>query len=73
MYTQTVCGQCMLAKMWINNAGKQEDIKLINLDHESDSLRDSLREAGFQSLPILEVEEGNFVGDMKEIQRIIES
>jgi len=58
----------MLAKVWINESGK--NVGIINLD-EHEEVRDELVLKGFSSMPILEVNDV-FYTDIKEIQEIIE-
>ncbi len=66
LYTQNVCPKCMLAKMWIQQSGKE--VEFINLD-EQEELREVLRSKGLSSLPVLEVD-GEFITDQNEIQKV---
>jgi len=68
LYTKNICPKCMLAKVWINESGK--NVGIINLD-EHEEVRDELVLKGFSSMPILEVNDV-FYTDIKEIQEIIE-
>ena len=60
LYTKTVCGKCMLVKMWLANSGL--DYEIINTD-ENEEAKELVLSKGFMSAPILEVE-GEFISDV---------
>ena len=68
LYTKTVCPKCMLVKMWIDNSDKE--VKYFNMDHD-EALAEHFRSLNIMAAPILETEEGEYITDMSEIERII--
>jgi len=68
LYTKNICPKCMLAKVWINESGK--NVEIVNLD-EHEEVRNELMSKGFSTMPILEVNDAYYT-DIKEIQEIIE-
>lgn len=70
LYTKTVCPKCMLVKMWIDNSDKE--VEYFNIDH-NEVLADKFRGLGIMAAPILEAEEGVYVTEMSEIEKIIGS
>lgn len=53
LYTRTVCGQCSMAKTVMEAKGIKYD--LVNVD-EDESARAHLKELGYQTAPVLEVD-----------------
>lgn len=68
LYTKTICPKCLWVKSELQNAGLEADI--INIDHDEQA-KQKIIEAGFLSVPVLEVE-GKLIGDVKEVISQIE-
>lgn len=68
LYTGTMCPKCMFIKSRL--VDKLISYETINIDH-NDEARESLREQGFQSLPILQIGE-TLHGDYPTIAALVE-
>lgn len=68
LYTKTICPKCLWIKSELQRAGIEADI--INIDQDEQA-KQRLIDAGFLSVPILELE-GKFIGDVKEVISQIE-
>lgn len=68
LYTKTICPKCLWVKSELQNAGLEADI--INIDHDEQA-KQKIIDAGFLSVPVLEVD-GKLIGDVKEVISQIE-
>lgn len=68
LYTKTICPKCLWVKSELQRAGLVADI--INIDQDEQA-KQTIIEAGFLSVPVLEFE-GKFIGDVKEVISQIE-
>ncbi|MFJ7953905.1 glutaredoxin family protein [Lysinibacillus sp. NPDC096418] len=68
LYTKTICPKCLWVKSELKRAGLEAEI--VNIDHDEQA-KQTIIEAGFLSVPVLEVK-GTFIGDVKEIVSQIE-
>ncbi|MCD8502517.1 MAG: glutaredoxin [Bacillaceae bacterium] len=68
LYTKTICPKCLWVKSELQRAGLEADI--INIDQDEQA-RQTIIDAGFLSVPIIEFE-GKLIGDVKEIVSKIE-
>ena len=69
LYTRTVCPKCMLIKSELNVAGLEGQYEMINIDHD-DRAKEKIVNAGFMSVPILEVG-GKLIHDFTEMNEFI--
>ena len=65
LYTRTVCPKCMLIKSELNVAGLEGQYEMINIDQD-DRAKEKIVNAGFMSVPILEVG-GKLIHDFAEM------
>ena len=63
LYTKTVCPKCLWVKSELVQAGLSADI--VNLDENQEAMK-KITDAGFSSVPILEVG-GEFIGSVPAI------
>lgn len=68
LYTKTICPKCLWVKSELQHAGLEADI--INIDQDEQA-KQTLIEAGFLSVPVLEFE-GKYYGDVKAVISQIE-
>ncbi|MBB6444444.1 glutaredoxin family protein [Bacillus benzoevorans] len=68
LYTKTFCPKCLWIKSELQRARIEADI--INVDQDEQA-KQKLIDAGFLSVPVLELE-GKFIGDVKEVISQIE-
>ncbi len=68
LYTKTVCPKCLWVKSELQQAGLEAEI--INIDHDEQA-KQTIMEAGFLSVPVLEYN-GKFYGDVQEVISQIE-
>lgn len=68
LYTKTICPKCLWVKSELQRAGLRADIINIDLDEQA---KQTIMEAGFLSVPVLEYE-GKFICDVKEVISQIE-
>jgi glutaredoxin len=68
LYTKTICPKCLWVKSELQLAGLEAEI--INIDQDEQA-KQTIIEAGFLSVPVLEFE-GKFIGDVKEVISQIE-
>ncbi|MFJ7918647.1 glutaredoxin family protein [Lysinibacillus fusiformis] len=68
LYTKTICPKCLWVKSELQRAGLEAEI--VNIDHDEQA-KQTIIDAGFLSVPVLEVDE-TFVGDVQEIVSRIE-
>lgn len=68
LYTKTICPKCLWVKSELQRARLRADIINIDLDEQT---KQTIMEAGFLSVPVLEYE-GKFIGDVKEVISQIE-
>lgn len=68
LYTKTICPKCLWVKSELQRAGLEAEI--VNIDH-NEQAKQTIIEAGFLSVPVLEYKE-TFIGDVKEIVSQIE-
>ena len=67
LYTKTICPKCLWVKSELEEANLQAEI--INIDHQEDALL-RVKEAGFSSVPLLELN-GEWIAEVPHIlQRI---
>jgi glutaredoxin len=69
LYTKTVCPKCMLIKSELNVAGLEGQFETINIDQDN-SAKEKIVNAGFMSVPILEVG-GKLIHDFAEMNEYI--
>ena len=69
LYTRTVCPKCMLIKSELNVAGLEGQYEMINIDQD-DRAKEKIVNAGFMSVPILEVG-GKLIHDFAEMNEFI--
>lgn len=69
LYTKTVCPKCMLIKSELSVAGLEGQFETINIDHD-DSAKEKIVNAGFMTVPILEVG-GKLIHDFSEMNEYI--
>ena len=69
LYTRTVCPKCMLIKSELNVAGLEGQYEMINIDQD-DRAKEKIVNAGFMSVPILEVG-GKLIHDFAEMNEYI--
>ncbi len=68
LYTKTICPKCLWVKSELQRAGLETEI--VNIDHDEQA-KQTIIDAGFLSVPVLEVDE-TFIGDVQEIVSRIE-
>ncbi|MFO1446058.1 glutaredoxin [Bacillus sp. Bva_UNVM-123] len=68
LYTKTICPKCLWVKSELQRVGIEADIINIDLDEQA---KQTIMEAGFLTVPVLEFE-GKFYGDIKEVISQIE-
>ncbi|ACA39435.1 glutaredoxin [Lysinibacillus sphaericus CBAM5] len=68
LYTKTICPKCLWVKSELQRAGLEAEI--VNIDHDEQA-KQTIIDAGFLSVPVLEVDE-TFIGDVQEIVSRIE-
>lgn len=68
LYTKTICPKCLWIKSELQRAGLEAEI--VNIDHDEQA-KQTIIDAGFLSVPVLEVDE-TFIGDVQEIVSRIE-
>ncbi len=68
LYTKTICPKCLWVKSELQRARLEVDI--INIDQDEQA-KQRIMDAGFLSVPVLELE-GRFIGDVKEVISQIE-
>ncbi len=68
LYTKTICPKCLWVKSELQRAGLEAEI--VNIDHDEQA-KQTIMEAGFLSVPVLEYKE-TLIGDVKEIVSQIE-
>lgn len=69
LYTKTVCPKCMLVKSELNVAGLEGQYEVVNIDHDEQA-KEKIVNAGFMSVPILEVD-GELIHDLATITAMI--
>lgn len=69
LYTKTVCPKCLLVKAELNRAGIETAI--INID-QNEAAKEELIDAGFLSVPVLQVE-NEWFKDVSDMLNYIES
>ena len=69
LYTRTVCPKCMLIKSELNVAGLEGQYEMINIDQD-DRAKEKIVNAGFMTVPILEVG-GKLIHDFAEMNEYI--
>lgn len=69
LFTKTVCPKCMLVKSELKVAGLEGKYEIINIDHD-EKAKETIMNAGFMAVPILEVN-GEFIGDLSLINEKI--
>ncbi len=69
LYTRTVCPKCMLIKSELNVAGLEGQYEMINIDQD-DRAKEKIVNAGFMSVPILEVGD-KLIHDFAEMNEFI--
>lgn len=69
LYTKTVCPKCMLVKSELNVAGLEGKYEIINIDKDEQA-KEKIINAGFMSVPILEIN-GEMLHDLAEITAMI--
>jgi len=68
LYTKTICPKCLWVKSELQRAGLEAEV--VNIDHDEQA-KQTIIDAGFLSVPVLEVDE-TFIGDVQEIVSRIE-
>ncbi|GAA3349749.1 MULTISPECIES: glutaredoxin [Bacteria] len=68
LYTKTICPKCLWVKSELQRAGLEAEI--VNIDHDEQA-KQTIIDAGFLSVPVLEVDE-TFIGEVQEIVSRIE-
>ena len=68
LYTKTICPKCLWVKSELSQVGLEAEF--INIDHDEQAMS-KIKEAGFSSVPILEIN-GEFIGDVPTILNRIE-
>ncbi|GED62045.1 glutaredoxin [Lysinibacillus sp. FSL R5-0849] len=68
LYTKTICPKCLWVKSELQRAGLEAEI--VNIDHDEQAKK-TIIDAGFLSVPVLEVDE-TFIGEVQEIVSRIE-
>lgn len=63
LYTKTVCPKCLYVKSELAQAGIEAEI--VNLDHNQEAMQ-KVTEAGFSSVPILQINE-ELIGNVPSI------
>lgn len=63
LYTKTVCPKCLYVKSELAQAGIEAEI--VNLDHNQEAMQ-KVTEAGFSSVPILQINE-ELIGNVPAI------
>lgn len=69
LYTKTICPKCLWVKSELMQAGF-DSVEMINIDH-NEQAKEKIMNAGFMSVPILEVE-GELIHDVQAIVSRIE-
>lgn len=68
LYTKSVCPKCMVIKSELANRGIMFDV--LNIE-QNESARNKVIDAGFMSVPILEVD-GELIGSLPAIMEKLE-
>lgn len=71
LYTKTVCPKCMLVKSELNMAGLEGQYEIINIDKDEQA-KEKIINAGFMSVPILEID-GEMIHDLAKITATIDA
>lgn len=68
LYSKTICPKCLWVKSELQRSGLEAE--MINIDQDKQAMQ-MLIEAGFLTVPVLEIE-GKLIGDVKEVISQIE-